>query len=241
MKKYLIPGLAGTSLVLAVALAYSLGTQNHVQAMMGSSNQFAYTQARQEWSNSMMANVQSNTNQTHGQMMNNQTSSHMTTSTLDASLEGTDYSVDEMESVLKILIADEYKARAEYVALEAEYGESSPWTNLIKAETNHINALSTLFETYGLEIPEDDGAQFALIPNSEEEAYQIGIEAEIANIALYEDVLKTDLPDQVEAVFTNLMNASIKHLSTFEAYASGDVTTTFNTQSMMGQGRWNRR
>lgn len=235
MNKTLIAGLAGTSLVLALALAFTLGTQN------GAIQQNVASLGQPEWATTMMGNRQANSrfsqnvstssmNAMHQQM-------HSNTSSLSTSLEGTDYDLASMEAVLDVLIADEYKARAEYVALEDLYGESSPWTQLIRAETNHINALSSLYAAYGLSIPEDNGAQFAVIPDTLQAAYEIGIQAEIDNIALYEGYLSNDLPDQVEAVFTNLMNASIHHQSTFEAYASGQTPTY--SQGMMGrQGRW---
>ncbi|MDP3445768.1 MAG: hypothetical protein Q8T08_23145, partial [Ignavibacteria bacterium] len=84
-----------------------------------------------------------------------------------------------------------------------------------------IQALTNLFDAYGLDVPADNGSQFAVVPDTLEEAYAIGEQAEIDNIKLYEDYLEVDLPANVERVFTNLMNASEKHLATFIAYEEG--------------------
>lgn len=127
----------------------------------------------------------------------------------------------DLEKMFTVLINDEYKARAEYVALVDEFGTVSPFTNLIRAETMHIKALTRLFDAYGLDVPADNGSQFAVVPDTLEEAYAIGKQAEIDNIKLYEDYLDADLPANVERVFTNLMNASEKHLETFIAYEEG--------------------
>ncbi len=138
------------------------------------------------------------------------------------SLDDYDITTDELEDMLTVLITDEYHARAEYEAIEDVYGEQDPFTDLIKAETQHASSLANLFEKYGLDVPEDNQADTVIIPDSLQEAYEIGIAAEIANADLYEDYLSQDLPANVERVLTNLMDASLdNHLTTFEAYASG--------------------
>jgi hypothetical protein len=89
-------------------------------------------------------------------------------------------------------------------------------TNIIKAEASHIDALEVLFAAYGLPVPEDNGAEFVVIPSTLDAAFQAGVDAEIKNIAIYEEFLKQDLPQDVEDTFTNLMNASENHLAAFE-------------------------
>lgn len=142
--------------------------------------------------------------------------------------------IQNLQITLTVLIEDEYKARAEYVALVEKFGEIAPFINLIKAETNHINALVNQFNVYGLEIPADNGSEFAVVPATLAEAYAIGIQAETSNIALYENFLKQDFPVTVERTFTNLMNASVNHFATFEAYQDGTEVGTHiatNTRS----------
>ena len=136
----------------------------------------------------------------------------------------------DLKEMFTVLINDEYKARAEYQAIIDEFGAQTPFTNLVRAETMHISALTRLFEAYDLEVPSDNGSKSAVVPDSLEEAYAIGVKAEVDNIALYDKYLDEDLPVMVERVFTNLQNASENHKATFEAYEDGrtpvDCTTT---------------
>ncbi|NTW90868.1 MAG: DUF2202 domain-containing protein [Erysipelotrichaceae bacterium] len=129
--------------------------------------------------------------------------------------------LEDLETMFTVLINDEYKARAEYQAIVDEFGAQAPFTNLIKAETMHINALTRLFNAYGLDVPSDEGSKSAVVPDTLEEVYAIGVDAEVDNIALYEKYLDQDLPTSVERVFTNLQKASENHLATFEAYEDG--------------------
>ena len=131
----------------------------------------------------------------------------------------------ELEKMFTVLINDEYKAQAEYEALIEEFGAVNPFARIVKAEARHIDALETLFDAYDFDIPEDNGEKYAVVPNSLEEAYAIGVEAEVANIKLYEDYLKLDLPEDVKRVFTNLMKASENHLRAFENAVDGNIGT----------------
>ena len=121
-----------------------------------------------------------------------------------------------LEAMLIAAIEDEYKAQAEYDALIKTFGAVKPISNIINAEANHIDALEVLFASYGIPVPENNGSDYVVIPDTLAEAYQVGVDAEIKNIAIYEDFLKQDLPQDVEDTFTNLMNASVNHLAAFE-------------------------
>lgn len=136
----------------------------------------------------------------------------------------------ELEKMFTVLINDEYKAQAEYEALIEEFGAVNPFARIVKAEARHIDALEILFDVYDFDIPEDNGDKYAIVPDSLEEAYTIGVEAEIANINLYEDYLKQDLPEDVERVFTNLMKASENHLRAFENAVDGNINTGLGPQ-----------
>ena len=129
----------------------------------------------------------------------------------------------QLKSMLDKAILDEYNARAEYEALVEEFGSVRPFVNLIQAETSHIRALTNLYTTYGFTVPVDNGALSASVPSTLEEAYQIGVDAETANIAIYAQDLKLDLPADVERVFTNLMKASENHLAAFDQALDGNL------------------
>ncbi len=133
---------------------------------------------------------------------------------LDVSLLDTDedgnYAIEDM---LLYALIDEVNARETYAAIIETYGQIKPFTNIMLAEQTHINLLLPLFETYGIEVPEIQVD--ILVPETIESAYQLGVQAEIANIALYEKFLEQDLPDDVRSVFEKLVEASNHHLAAF--------------------------
>lgn len=139
----------------------------------------------------------------------------------------------DLKEMFTVLINDEYKARAEYQAIIDEFGAQTPFANLVRAETMHISALTRLFEAYELEVPSDNGSKYAVVPDSLEEAYAIGVKAEVDNIALYDKYLDEDLPVIVERVFTSLQNASENHKATFEAYEDGRTPVDCTAAPMM--------
>ncbi|MCD4713178.1 MAG: DUF2202 domain-containing protein [Clostridiales bacterium] len=127
--------------------------------------------------------------------------------------------VDEnltIEEMLNYAIQDEYLAKAEYESIIKEFDTQRPYSNIIKSEETHINLLIPLFETYDFEIPFNDAATKVVLPVTLAETYVIGIEAEIANIEMYELFLEEDLPDDVKTVFERLKAASENHLKAFE-------------------------
>jgi hypothetical protein len=140
--------------------------------------------------------------------------------TLSTSLEGTDVDLAELKTMLDVLYTDELNARAEYEALVDAFGAQAPYTRLIVAESRHAAALLRLYDLYDLDVPTPT-LKTPLIPVTLEESYALGIEAEEANIALYEDYLDLKLPEVVEVVFSNLQRASENHLRIFTAYANG--------------------
>lgn len=121
-----------------------------------------------------------------------------------------------VEETLGYAISDEYLAQAEYLAIIDTFGTVKPFTNIVLAEQTHIDLLLSLFETYGYVVPENTAESAVVIPESITAAISTAIDAETANIALYELFLaRTDLADDVKAVFTLLRDASIKHLAAF--------------------------
>jgi hypothetical protein len=162
-------------------------------------------------------------------------------STLSTSLEGTDVDAAELKAMLDVLYVDELNAKAEYEALVDAFGDEAPYTQLIIAETRHADALLRLYDLYDLEVPTPQ-LKTPVIPDSLDETYAIGVEAELANIALYEDYLELNLPELVDRVFTNLMNASENHLRIFTAYAEGTQDElTLGTCPMRASGSRGKR
>jgi len=133
-----------------------------------------------------------------------------------------------IEEMLNYAIQDEYLARQEYELIMEEYGEQRPFSNIIQAEESHIAELKVVFEANGYTIPEDTAIDYAVLPASLEEAFDVGVQAEIDNIAMYEKFLSYDLPSDVKAVFEELKKGSESHLVAFERGVRGN-----------GQGRMN--
>lgn len=124
-----------------------------------------------------------------------------------------EYTLKEM---LVYAIEDEYRAYAEYEKIIDIYGDTRPFINIITAEQTHIEALKPLFEKYNVDLPENNMQKEVIIPNDLQEAMDIGVQAEIDNIAMYEKFLKHELPEDVEEVFVYLKNASQNHLKAFQ-------------------------
>mgnify|MGYP003530464339 CR=1 FL=1 len=125
----------------------------------------------------------------------------------------------EIEDLLAAL-DDEYKARATYRQVLADFGDVRPFSNIVEAEQRHIDALLVLFERYGIEVPEDPWPGQAPRFSSIEEACQAGVQDEIDNAALYDRVLAGTERDDVLATYQNLQRASQEnHLPAFERHA----------------------
>ena len=121
-----------------------------------------------------------------------------------------------LEKMLTYAIEDEYAAHSEYEAIINEYGSVNPYSNIIRAESAHINALVTLFRTYGISVPADTGDEHAVIPSDLKAAASVGVQAEQYNISMYEKFLKENLPQDVKDAFISLRDASLSHLAAFQ-------------------------
>ena len=133
--------------------------------------------------------------------------------------------IEAQEAVLEALVGaeGEYAAYATYAAILDEYGNVNPFANIMAAEAQHIDALKEILDQYEIAYLEEN-PYLGMIeaPNSLAEAAQAGVDAEIANVALYEEQLEAvaDYPDILE-VFVNLQTASQEqHLPAFERAAA---------------------
>ena len=121
-----------------------------------------------------------------------------------------------LADMLTYAIQDEYLAYAEYDQILSDFGNVRPFTNIIRAEATHIEALLPLFAAYGITAPADEGADRAVSVKALTDAFQAGVTAEVNNIAMYEIFLDQTLPDNVRIVFESLMHASENHLRAFQ-------------------------
>ncbi len=125
----------------------------------------------------------------------------------------------QARDALKRALEDEYKAHATYESVIAKIGMERPFSMVIRAEEQHISLLKSLYDKYGLQIPENNWTGAITVPSSLQAACQVGVKAETENVRLYKEELLPivkDYPD-LTSVFTNLMNASQnKHLPAFQ-------------------------
>ena len=121
-----------------------------------------------------------------------------------------------LEQMLLYAIQDEYSAQAEYDYIINDFEVTKPFTNIILAEGKHIEMLFPLFDTYELVVPENTAVDHLIEIESVYEAFETGVYAEIINIAMYNEFLEYELPEDIEAVFISLRDASMNHLNAFE-------------------------
>ncbi len=126
-----------------------------------------------------------------------------------------------IEQMLSYAIQDEYLARQEYELIMEEYGEQAPFSNIIKAEETHIELLKDIYNEYGYDMPKDTAIEYAVVPSSLEVAFDVGVQAEIDNIAMYEKFLESELHDDRRDVLIELRDASENHLAAFERGVRG--------------------
>ena len=133
--------------------------------------------------------------------------------------------IEAQEAVLEALVGaeGEYAAYATYDAILDEYGNVNPYANIMAAEARHIDSLKQILDQYEVAYPtENPYLGMIEAPESLAVAAQAGVDAEIANVALYDEQLEAveDYPDIV-AVFVNLQAASQEmHLPAFERAAA---------------------
>jgi hypothetical protein len=134
-----------------------------------------------------------------------------------------DYPVSELpqsvKDALDEAINDEYKALATYEAVISKFGTVRPFSMIKGAEEQHIALLKAVYDKYGLQVPQNTWSSKVSSPETIQEACQTGVDAEIANAALYKEKLLPVVADyeDITAVFINLMNASEqKHLPSFD-------------------------
>ena len=121
-----------------------------------------------------------------------------------------------VQSMIKYAIEDEIFAKTEYEKIMKTFDIDRPFSNIKRAEETHIELLQPLIEKYNVSYDKLDEKSL-VIPKTLKETFEIGVQAEINNIAMYEKFLKDkDLPEDVREVFTYLRDGSKNHLRAFE-------------------------
>jgi hypothetical protein len=112
---------------------------------------------------------------------------------------------------------DERHAENRYGAAVEELGRSAPLARLGRAEGRHSAALETLLSRHGAAIPARRASDAPPAFGSLSNACREGERIERENVALYDDLLRGSLPDDVRCVFQHLRSASQeRHLPALE-------------------------
>jgi len=124
----------------------------------------------------------------------------------------------EVRAALDRSIQDEYRSETTYQGVVNDLGQLLPFVNVLTAEQRHSATIAALFTRYGL-TPPPSAWRLATVSHYETvtDACRAAATAERANIAMYDELLRLDLPSDVRQAFTNLRAASLQnHLPAFE-------------------------
>lgn len=127
---------------------------------------------------------------------------------------------DSELAAMNTAIQDEYRAEAVYLGVIGDFGDIGPFYQIIFAEQRHSEAIASLFVKRGLDVPASDQiAEGVPRFGSVSAACAFGVEAEIANVGMYDNLLENaDLQEDTRRVFENIQRASLEnHLPAFEA------------------------
>jgi hypothetical protein len=124
---------------------------------------------------------------------------------------------EDIAEVLGGALQEEYGAQHLYATVLEDYPGAMPFAAIVESEARHVEALQMLFARRQKEPPAWVPVPFPAFP-SLSEACAAGVAAETADAKFYTSYLRrTDLPQDVRNVFTNLQAASLEnHLPAFE-------------------------
>lgn len=131
---------------------------------------------------------------------------------------------EEVRALLEAL-DDEHRAHATYEQVLSDFGaDVLPFANIVESESRHISALIRLFNQYGIEVPANPWPGKVTRYESLLDACAAGVDAEIANVKLYERLLASTSRPDVLTVYQNLQRASQEnHLPAFRRCAEREA------------------
>lgn len=140
---------------------------------------------------------------------------------------------DEVSEVLVFMVQEEKLARDVYRLASSQYPDRV-FSRIAASESQHMMAVGALLDRYGIGDPTDGAraGEFAdptlaelydsladQVSTSRDEAVQAGITVERTDIADLRQALEMDAPADVDAVLSNLLAASQRHLAAFQRNA----------------------
>lgn len=134
-----------------------------------------------------------------------------------------------VSQVLRIAVYDEFKAYETYTKVMEKFGFIEPFVSIREAESRHYSALIPLLEKYGIEVPLNNWAEKIEIPNTFVECCEVGVAAEIRNIAMYDNLISYTNEADIKDVLFRLQAASYNnHLPTFRNCVINHYSTANN-------------
>lgn len=131
--------------------------------------------------------------------------------------------------ILRIAVYDEFKAYETYSKIIEKFGLVQPFVNIKEAEAIHYSALIQLMQKYNIEVPFNNWATKVEIPNTLIECCEMGVAAEINNIAMYNKLLSYATDADVRDVIFRLQAASYNnHLPAFRNCVLAHYNTSVN-------------
>ena len=114
-------------------------------------------------------------------------------------------------------IQEEYTAMNTYQAVLSELGDVLPFSRIVRAEQQHVNALIRVAQRFGVDVPENAGEVADIEWTTLEEACQMGVTFEQMDADLYDELMLNTTNSALIRVYSNLQRASLeKHLPAFE-------------------------
>jgi len=143
-----------------------------------------------------------------------------------------------VSQILRIAVYDEFKAYETYTKVMEKFGFVEPFVSIREAESRHYSALIPLLEKYGVEVPINNWAEKTEVPNSYIECCELGVAAEIKNIAMYDNLLLHTQEEDIRDTLFKLQAASYNnHLPSFRncviSYYSASNSPEFNQEDLM--------
>jgi hypothetical protein len=119
----------------------------------------------------------------------------------------------DIATVLGQALQEEYMAQFLYVSVLEDFAEAMPFALIAESEVRHVEALQMLFTRRQMAPPASIWTQASFPPYASLAlACAGGVDAEAEDAAFYAPYLqRTDLPQDVRNVFTNLQAASLEN------------------------------
>ncbi len=122
----------------------------------------------------------------------------------------------EIEGLVRA-IEEEFGAQALYQSVLDKFGNVSPFNDIVLSEARHASALINQAQKHGIPVPEFPSSEGLPTFETVDEACQAGVDAEIADAELYDELMSFTTNSVLIRVYTNLQKASLdSHLPAFE-------------------------